>query len=186
MIVIDPGHGMGNKQLGIFDPGIVNAMGAREADWTLTYAKELAAALSARGCLTQLTRSDNTLQCSLGARVAAARRLQARLLVSVHFNGDAIPGDSPRDGKVKGFEALYRTPSSKRFADLAVGAASYLVQTRPTKLRPDLAVLAYDPSILLELGFLDDPDDFKLIASETFRTKLCGDLAFTLAEAVKP
>ena len=185
MVVIDPGHGMGNRQLGVFDPGIVNAMGAQEAEWALIYARELAAAFAARGCLTQLTRSDNVQQCSLGARVAAARRLQAGLLVSVHFNGDAVPGDSPKDGKLKGFEALYRTPSSQRFAALAAEAASNLVQVRPTKFRPDLAVLAYDPSILLEIGFLDDPDDFALIQIEAFRKQLCAELAFTLAEALK-
>jgi len=188
-ILVDAGHGFGNKKPGVFDPGIVNASGEREADWNLRYARSIALNLTDMGLEAYLTRENNTVPCSLAWRVRTAMRMQAALLLSIHFNGDAVPGDSAPDGKVKGFMVLWNTPASERFAKVVLenvetGGSHHLPKIKKCGAglvrRSDLRVLRYDPSILLEVGFLDDPEDFALIRNADWQQNAC----LAVAEAI--
>jgi len=182
-ILVDAGHGMGNRKPGVFDPGITSASGEREADWTLRYGKNLALNLTDTGLEAYLTRENNTVPCSLAWRVRTAMRMQATLLLSVHFNGDAVPGDSAPDGKVKGDIVLWHTPASERFAKAILehtGARGIKKCGAGLVRRSDLRVLRYDPSVLIEFGFLDDPEDFALIRNADWQQNAC----LAVAEAV--
>jgi N-acetylmuramoyl-L-alanine amidase len=175
---------MGNRKPGVFDSGIVNAStGEREADWNLKYARSIALNLSDMGAEAYLTRENNTVPCSLAWRVRTAMRMSAALLLSVHFNGDAVPGDSAPDGKVKGDMVLWHTPASERFARAIfehMGAHTIKKCGAGLVRRSDLCVLRYDPSILIQFGFLDDPEDFALLRNADWQASVC----LAVAEAV--
>lgn len=81
MIVIDPGHG-GR------DPGAINKMnGDREKDLTLSAARSLREALSARGFAVALTR-DSDVFLPLPERIRIARDRKADLFISLHVDSD--------------------------------------------------------------------------------------------------
>jgi N-acetylmuramoyl-L-alanine amidase len=174
---------MGNRKPGVFDCGAVGVNGEKEADWTLRYGRSIALNLTDMGAEAYLTRENNTVPCSLAWRVRTAMRMQAALLLSVHFNADAIPGISAPDGKVKGFMVLWNTPSSEPFAKAVLErAAMDRIKKCGAGLvrRSDLCVLRYDPSVLIEFGFLDDPEDFALIRNADWQASVC----LAVAEAV--
>ncbi len=186
LIVIDPGHGMGNKKPGVFDPGIVGVKNTREAELALEYAKCLQLKLLGQGTETLLTRLGNDDPCPLDLRVKLAKTHKADLLVSIHFNGDAVEGNSAPDNKVKGCEVLYRsavgTPAAERsiyFARAVAEAMGENIRLRPKPVvdRQDLYVLRYSPSILIEVGFLDDPEDAELLLSRQWMNLAMGCVA---------
>ena len=179
-IVVDPGHGMGNRKFGVFDPGIVGVNASREADWNLRYAGSMATALRERNQKCFLTRKDNLSNCHLRDRVNTANALKADLLLSIHFNGDAIPGVDVADKKVKGFEAIYGTARSAPIAHAITGAVSYFHPTRVVTARSNLYVLRFNPSVLIEVGFLDDPDDYAIITRADWMRQFCKDVAFAI------
>jgi N-acetylmuramoyl-L-alanine amidase len=149
----------------------------------LKYGRNLALDLTDMGLQAYLTRENNTVPCSLAWRVRTAMRMQAALLLSIHFNGDAVPGDSAPDGKVKGFMVLWNTPSSEPFAKAVLerAAMGHIKKCGAGLVRrSDLCVLRYDPSILVQIGFLDDPEDFALVRNADWQANTC----FAVAEAV--
>jgi len=190
MILVDPGHGQSNKSPGVYDPGIVGVNATQEAALALAYARCLLGKFAALDVPCTLTRSTDAEPCPLLGRLRRARELNAELLISIHFNGDANPGNSPSDGKTKGCEVLHRlTPTNLasvkglRVAQAAAAAmAKHIAMRKPPVVdRQNLAILNYHPSILLEIGFLDDPEDFKLLSDPAWM-----DAAMTsLAAAIK-
>ena len=190
LVVVDPGHGLSNRTPGVFDPGIVGVNGTREADLTLNYAFCLEEKLGALGIGTALTRRSNVEPCPLLRRTRVAREQSASLLLSIHFNGDAEAGNSPADGKVKGCEVLYRSlvndNESERIARGVAFAMSKHIKLRGTGTvdRQNLAVLHYQPSILIEVGFLDDPEDAALLLSDAFMAAAMESVAAAVAQAI--
>jgi hypothetical protein len=83
VVVIDPGHG-GNARVGNSSPhGVRGPGGTLEKDVTLRLAERVARHLGGRAVL---TRTGDT-NVSLGARTEMARRLGARVFVSLHASG---------------------------------------------------------------------------------------------------
>lgn len=187
LIVLDPGHGMSNRKAGVYDPGAVNAKGAAEAYWALYYAALLGSELAKLGCTVLMTRQSDKDDCPLMMRPKLARDSGADLLVSLHLNADAAPGDARKDGRVKGYEVLWRTAASKRVAEALsadLGAAKK-VKFRSPQERGDLGVLSYSPSVLVELGFIDDPDDFELISNPAWAESTCRFIAQSIVEELR-
>jgi N-acetylmuramoyl-L-alanine amidase len=84
-IVIDPGHG--GKEVGAIGPN-----GLQEKEATLTVARKLAAALTAKlNARVILTREDDTV-VSLDQRTAIANQYKADLFLSVHMNAAMVKG----------------------------------------------------------------------------------------------
>ena len=182
-VLVDCGHGMGNRKPGVFDCGAVGVNGEKEADWTLRYGRSIALNLTDMGVEAYLSRENNTVPCSLAWRVRTAMRMQAALLLSIHFNADATPGVSAPDGKVKGDIVLWHTPASERFAKAILehmGTHGIKKCGAGLVRRSDLCVLRYAPSVLIEFGFLDDPEDFALIRNADWQQNAC----LAVAEAV--
>lgn len=189
LVLLDPGHGMGNKAPGVYDPGIVGVAGTKEAELALDYALTLAQKIhdvSAGGVRVGLTRKDQATPCSLGDRVRNAKRQQADLLLSLHFNGDGQEGNSAADGKTKGCEVIYRRMPGDVAADRSLVLANRcaMVLGQHIKLRnpavfarDNLYVLRYQPSILVEFGFLDDLEDAALLLDRDWQSKALGSLA---------
>ena len=179
-ICIDAGHGMGNKTPGVFDPGAVGAK-YREADMALGYAILLKAALDELRVPTFLTRVDNTRPCPVGQRAADATAAGCTALVSIHMNA--------YNGRATGCEVLYR--DVKKDLPLARALQAELVRMTGLKdrgviARKDLAVLKFaaGPAVLIELGFIDNPQDRSLLLMDNVRLAVVIALAKTLRDVL--
>ncbi len=191
LIVIDAGHGRGNRKPGVFDPGAVRRNGsgavvAREADLALAYAVALDEALRShglpagrQGLRTALTRADNETSVSLQQRLELARQRRAGLLVSLHLNA-APPGAKKR---ARGHEVLYRSEASRSFAEaIRAGLLSHIPPHGAGLVRRSgLALLHYDPSVLIEIGFLDSDEDFALLSSDLWKVQAMEAVAEAIA-----
>lgn len=187
-IVIDPGHG-GD------DPGANNDhLGVNEKDNTLDLAKRLKQRLEPFGYKVTLTR-DSDRFISLSERPAIANRHNADLFISIHFNAFGTPS-------VSGLETFTMTPvgdPSSNSSRITAGArksypgngentwstlAGYYIHTSLTsKLGPvtdrglkraRFIVLreAECPAVLIEGGFVTNPDEARKIKSPEYRQKM--------------
>lgn len=175
-VCIDPGHGMSNKQKGIYDPGAVhveNGVLYEEADINLKFSLALKNALQSRGIDTFLTRDDKFDHTPVGSRAAMGKQAGCGLLVSIHVNDFD-------DDSANGVEVLYANASSKKLAqDIQAGLVkSTGMKDRKIKQRTDLAVLKFDgKAVLVELGFIaNDFDRNKLLNAQT-RDAIIGAMA---------
>ncbi|SEU23316.1 N-acetylmuramoyl-L-alanine amidase [Variovorax sp. OV084] len=166
-ICIDPGHGMSNRQPGIFDPGAThfeNGFEFEEAAIVLRYGLALKDVFRARQVDVFMTRDDASDHTPVGRRASMAKSAGCDILVSLHMN------DFDDDG-ANGFEVLYGQSSSEPFA--AAMQATLLpvidLRDRKIKIRSDLAVLKFaGPAVLIELGFIaNDKDRNKILAADT-------------------
>lgn len=107
-IVVDAGHG-GR------DSGAIGRRGAREKDYNLLAARELAALLKEEGAFeVTLTRDDDSF-LALDERSGKANALESDLFISLHCNASASPSEH-------GFEIYFLSekatdPESQRVAD---------------------------------------------------------------------
>jgi N-acetylmuramoyl-L-alanine amidase len=199
VIVIDPGHGGHN----VGTQSILD--GRHEKEFTLDLALRLKPLLEAEGWKVFLTRTEDT-DVSLTERVAFAQEHQADLFISLHFNSGAP------DTAQAGLETYCMTPTgepstvTRNFADpwdeslpnnafdpenlqLAVRIHSALLrgtsmQDRGVRRARFIGVLRGQsrPAILIEAGYLSNPDEATRIENEAYRQKL----AEVLAAALKP
>jgi N-acetylmuramoyl-L-alanine amidase len=197
VIVIDAGHG-GE------DSGTKSVLGnASEKDFTLDWARRLAAILSRDGWNAILTRTNDT-ELSLSSRVLLADTHQADLFISLHFNSAA-----PNEAEA-GLETYCLTPTGVRstvtrgYEDeptlafpnnafdaqnlyLAARVHRELLQVngrldRGVRRARFLTVLRGQqrPAILIEGGYLSNPREARLIAEPSYRQKLAEAVAKTL------
>ncbi|EPY6471938.1 N-acetylmuramoyl-L-alanine amidase [Clostridium sporogenes] len=172
-IVIDAGHGG-------YDSGAVGPNGIKEKDVTLKVALKLGKILEDNGIRVIYTRtSDNVSWPSnesqdLEARVAISNSNNTDLYVSIHansFNGAAHGTETYYyDGSVKGKEAAEAVQkeliNSIGLYDRGVKTAGYYV------LRNTIS-----PSILVELGFIDNRNEEILLNSDWFQQKCAEAIA---------
>jgi len=197
IVVLDPGHG-GE------DPGTKSVIGNHfEKDYTLDWARRLRPLLETQGWKVYLTRT-NDVRLSLNDRVDFADRVGAILFISLHFNS-AFP-----NLKQSGLETYCLTPSGmpsnliRNFPDdskevfpnnafdlqnveLAMRLHRSVLET--TK-RPDRGVRRarfmgvlrghQRPAVLIEGGYLSNPQEARLIADPAFRQKLAESVANAL------
>lgn len=171
-ILLDPGHG--GDEL-----GSLGSTGYPEKDVNLVVSQLLAQNLRNRGAEVYLTREDDTF-VSLGDRQKIIDKLKPTLAFSIHYN--ALP-DGGNAEKTQGVSAFWYHPQAH---DLAVFMHNYLVE----KLnRPSYGIFWNNlaltrphstPSVLLELGFMINPDEFEWITNPQAQQKL----AVTLAEGI--
>jgi N-acetylmuramoyl-L-alanine amidase len=177
-VAIDPGHGMSNRQMGVYDPGgehLEAGVSFHEAEIALRYAHSLRDALRSRGSAVFLTREDARDHAPVARRAANAKSAGAELLISLHVN-------SVEDDRANGLEVLYRSDAS---LPLARGLQRALVavtkfRDRGVKRRDDLAVLRFGgPAVLIELGFLGHDGDRETLIDPARRHAICEAIAET-------
>lgn len=173
-VAIDPGHGMGNRTRGVFDPGAQEG-DLREADVALSWGLELRAALEAVKVPTWMTREDNSSECPLETRASRAMLAGCTHFVAVHVN-DA---DDPA---ANGLEVCYNDDADlARVALAAVGASMKDMRSRGAKQRTDLRVLKFDGrAVLVEVGFIGSAKDRAVFLDAGVRRSACGALAWAL------
>ncbi len=174
-IFVDPGHGG-------TDPG-ASGNGLKEKDLTLAISKRIESQLKGyEGVQVKLSRtSDQTL--SLKQRTDAANAWGADYLISVHINAGGGKGyeDFIFNGKVNNktidFQAVIHSEITKMIPEFL----------NRGKKRNNLHMVRESnmPSILTESGFIDSPDDSKLLKSADFLDRVALGHVNGIAKAFK-
>jgi N-acetylmuramoyl-L-alanine amidase len=180
-VCIDPGHGMSNRQAGIFDPGATHTEAGvlyREADIALRYGIALRDAFRARGVDVFMTRDDASDPTPVGQRASMAKNAGCDLFISLHLNDFD-------DDSANGREVLYRDTQDKALAQKLQDAlvAATKMRDRKVKQRTDLAVLKFTGlAVLIELGFIaNDSDRAKLLNAQVRDTIVRAIATTTIA-----
>ncbi|HHT47418.1 MAG TPA: SH3 domain-containing protein [Firmicutes bacterium] len=161
-LVIDPGHGGS-------DAGATGITGLKEKDVNLTVSLYLAELLRSRGFNVVLTR-NNDIGLSLSERVAIAERAEADLFISIHANAHLT------NIFASGTETYYyqnksTSPQSFYLASLIQRETTRLLKlpNRGVKTKPFHVIKETSmPSALLELAFLSNAVDEKMLKSSDF------------------
>ncbi len=197
-VVIDPGHGGQNTGTrSVVDQTF-------EKDWTLDWALRLAPLLAASGWRVVLTRT-NDADTSLADRVLVAEAAKADVFVSLHFNSGFPNTD------LTGVETFCLTPVglpstltrdyeddvTKEFPNNAYDSQNLRYAFRLHRAVLDatgatdrgvrrarfMGVLRGQgrPAVLLEAGYLSNPEEARLIATSEYRERLAQAVARALA-----
>lgn len=173
-IVLDPGHG--GKESGASGP-----TGYLEKDVNLVVSKLLRDELVKEGATVVMTREDDR-ELSLAERQAIISQEEPAIAISIHHN--SLPDDGDAE-KTKGFAAFWYQPQAHNLAMFLqnyvvkkLGRPSYgvfwdnLALTRPTAA----------PSVLLELGFMSNPDEFEQMVNPEEQKKIANAIAQGITE----
>jgi N-acetylmuramoyl-L-alanine amidase len=209
VIVLDPGHGGS-------DPG-ARAAGTRwsEKDLTLDWALRLSAVLVANGWQVFLTRTNDS-SLALSNRVAFADAHRANFFISLHFN-------SSTQGREHGLETYCLTPAGMQ-SSITRGEDDLLASFPNNAFDAQNLALAYRvhsallhattghdrgvrrarfpgvlrnqsrPAILVEGGYISNPEEAAHIINPVYRQKLaeaivralCDDLPALAVSETKP
>ncbi|MCD8198868.1 MAG: N-acetylmuramoyl-L-alanine amidase [Phascolarctobacterium sp.] len=180
IITIDPGHGG-------TDPGAIGSSGTREKDITLQISKKIEEQLKKRGAKVFMTRTTDVDVCGprasdkdeLQARVNVAEKHGSDIFISVHINASA-------NRRLGGFTSYYfpKSANDQRLSralqkkltsnfgvdDLGIREANFYVVKRCSM-----------PATLLELCFISNPKEEKLMKGAWFQNKA----AQLIAEAIE-
>ncbi|ACK67048.1 cell wall hydrolase/autolysin [Rippkaea orientalis PCC 8801] len=168
-ILLDPGHG--GQESGAKGPN-----GYPEKSVNLSVSQLLKQELVKRGATVYMTRETDK-DVSLQERVNLINKLQPTLSLSIHYNALPDGGDAMN---TDGIGMFWYHPQAQ---DLSVFLHDYLTE----KLnRPSYGVFWNNlaltrphstPSILLELGFMINPNEFEWIINDQEQQKLAKTLA---------
>jgi N-acetylmuramoyl-L-alanine amidase len=171
--VVDPGHGTRYPDGSALNVGAVGPDGVREQDVTLEVGEDLATLLRAAGATVVLTRSHahpfrvaTDKRLDNRARAALANRLHATAFLAIHADSSLSPA-------AHGTSVFWLKPNSAAFARalraqlLALGLGESAFYAR------DLAVTneAVVPAALVELGFVSNPREERLLATPAFQAR---------------
>ena len=191
-IFLDPGHGGS-------DPGAISG-GVREKDLTLSVYNKVSSKLASLG-YTVLTSRNVDKDVDLVDRADQANKANADMLLSIHFNAGGR-------GIARGIETYYyqatadrvpkinkenhnnpeRLERSRKLANK--GQQNLLYQTgandRGVK-RASFTVLRETsiPSILVELGFIDNPEERNKIKTNEYQERLANGIVDGIVEYYK-
>lgn len=171
-ILLDPGHG-GNES------GSVGPTGYPEKSVNLVVSKKIQQQLEAKGAKVNLTRTED-VDVSLGRRQEIIREQKPTLALSVHYNALPDAGDAENTAGIGMFWYNAQSHDLAQFLhdELTrnLGRESYgvfwnnLALTRPTEA----------PAVLLELGFMINPDEFEWITNPQAQDELAAAIANAL------
>ena len=173
-ILLDPGHGGEEK-------GAKGPTGYPEKDVNLLISKLVETELSKLGATVYLTREKDQ-DVSLEDRMKMIDRLKPDLALSIHYNALPDSGDAENTQGISTF--WYNTQAHAP----AMFLHNYLVQELD---RPDAGTFWNNlaltrphtaPSILLELGFMINPQEFEWITDEQEQENLAKTLAAGIEE----
>jgi N-acetylmuramoyl-L-alanine amidase len=198
VVAIDAGHQMhGDNSLEPIGPGSstrkakvaggasgVNAPHVPEYQLTLLVSKKVRDILQSKGITVVMIRETNDVNISNSRRAQIANEAHAALLVRVHFNAGAQ--------SARGILTLYGAgnqwvdpyaAASKRAAQLigtnAAAATGTSARYRGDEPHSDMTGLnwATVPSMIIEGGFLSNPEDNRLIVSDAYQNQLAQGIA---------
>jgi len=167
-ITIDPGHGGS-------DPGAIGLRGNKEKTSTLLISNYLKQYLSAEGAIVSMTRTTDvdvygkfaSAKNELQARVDVSTRNRADAFVSIHHNANnnrSIGGIATYYYPKSGYDYKLGNAIQKKIA-----AASKMRNMGTQQANFYVIKRSYIPAVLLEVGFLSNPNEEQKIASTWFQ-----------------
>ncbi len=186
-VVLDPGHGGS-------DPGSKSIYG-HEKDFNLKLANLLKRDLERRGFRVRMTRSGDTFP-TLRDRVEFTNRIPDAIFISLHFNafnnttakGIETYALSPKGSgthNARGIKENTLTGNARDSENIALATAIHASLLKKTKAedrgikRDRFTVLAgiNKPAVLVEGGFLSNPEEARRIASPSYLARLSTGIA---------
>ncbi|QNU67486.1 N-acetylmuramoyl-L-alanine amidase [Ruminiclostridium herbifermentans] len=170
-VIIDAGHGG-------WEPGAINGS-IQEKDITLAIALQVEKILKEKNISYLMIRNDDTF-VSLEDRIKIANEKACKLFVSIHNNSFSDPSQ-------RGVLTTYN-PYSETGEDIARIMQSQIgdlcERNRDLMPRPNLYVLRYTnmPSILLEIGFISNKEDSKLLTTASFQKKCANQIVLGIED----
>lgn len=180
-VILDAGHGLP-------DGGAVGACGSVEADINLKIVQMLAEVLEAKGIDVVMTRQTKqglradadgswSKREDMRLRLDIIRKADADLFVSVHMNHFSDPS-------VHGLRLFYAAnhPEAKQTAERMQQKMSELTGARVNAIRAadkSLFLMKAPPvaAILVECGFISNPEEEKRLLREEYKAKLAWAMA---------
>lgn len=156
-IVVDPGHG-GN------DSGASGARGTDEKGITLQTSELLKSKLLSAGANVVMTR-DSDVYVDLRKRISIGHQIAADAFISVHYDST----DSP---SINGFTTYYMHNYQKGLAQSVHKALGEKLSLRDRGAQPGNYLVLREnrqQAILIELGFLSNPSEERLVNTDQFR-----------------
>ena len=173
-VAIDPGHGMGNNEANVFDPGAIAKKDGQtfaEADIVLRYGHTLRGVFESNGIGVFMTRTSSADSASVKKRASRAVAAGCTHFISLHLNSFKKP-------QANGVEVQYRDDAKDK--PLAGRLQKKLLQVtgfndHGNDQRLDLAVLKFSagPAVLIEIGFITNDADRTFILSSANRDAIC-------------
>ncbi len=170
VIVIDAGHGGP-------DPGKPGKYGKDEDELNLEIAQKLRELIEESGGIVVMTREDDTLSDSslskdLKNRVVKANEVIADVLISIHLN-------SFSQSKYKGAQVFYQNNSEegKLLAELIQQELRNTLDPNNDRMAKSsnsyyLLRNAKMPAVIVECGFMSNPEEEKLLNDENYQYKI--------------
>lgn len=190
-VVVDAGHGEP-------DGGAVGVNGTIEKDINLQIALKLQEVLESRGVRVIMTREDDNSICDKSAKTLHEKKVSdmhnrleiintsgADLFVSIHMNSFSDPSSG-------GLHVFYSRnhPEAEETASLIQDAMSELTgaKTHAVKAASDTLYLMKNtvpPAILIECGFISNPEEERLLNDEKYQSKIAFSIANAMIKAKK-
>ncbi len=183
LFVVDPGHGTRTIDGRPLNVGAVGRHGLAETLVTLAVGEDLARLLRQAGAHVVLTRSytrpwrtGRVVRLDNRARAALANRLHATAFVAIH-------ADASRNRKAHGTSVFWLRSNSLRLAYAMRAHLRALDLGESQFRRRNLAVTseARVPAVLIELGFISNPFQERLLATPAFQQRAARVLYAALA-----
>ena len=183
-IVIDAGHGA-------MDSGTIGADQTLEKDLTLKYAKELGKQIQAinPNFKVYYTRTDDTLDWvkddsqqfevdDLNGRTQFANDIRPEFFISLHFNALSDPSVYGYSGYIQSddtiMQEIYRSIEKNLSKNKYSKSLSF--HTEEEKIL-QLVEWVESHTMLLEVGFISNPDELAQLKTNETRTMICKSIA---------
>lgn len=160
IIVLDPGHGMGNRVKGLMDWGM-NYKSFNEAEIVLEKVKNIKKMLDSTKYKVILTRQDNKTPCSIESRPKLANENNADIFLSLHTN------DYHGWKSINGSEIYWKERKDKELAKLAAKNLEEIALIHNRRVIQEEYLMLKNvkcPAILIEMGYpLNEHDKEKIM-----------------------
>lgn len=170
VVTVDPGHGGS-------DPGCGEER-ALEKDIVMPISLKLRDMLEEAGVTVIMTRQEDE-HISLHDRSEVANIAQSNLFVSIHCNS--------YEGAARGMDVYYhKSESAKELAQTVLDRAAELgIRTREVQKNNYQVLWDTDmPAVLVETGFVTDPEEYALLQQEEYQEKIAQAVALAVLDAL--
>ena len=171
VVTVDPGHGGA-------DPGC-GEEGALEKDIVLPISLHLKERLEEAGVTVVMTRlTDENLDLDVRAQIA--NQTGSDLFVSIHCNSF--------EGEARGMDCYYhKNEAAKQLAQAILDKAAGLgIVTRQVQKNNYQVLWDTDmPAVLVETGFVTDPQEYSLLQNENYQRTVAQAIAAAVLDALR-
>ncbi|HEY8803822.1 MAG TPA: N-acetylmuramoyl-L-alanine amidase [Clostridium sp.] len=204
VVVIDPGHASissavkepespGSSIMKVKEPGGAQGINSRTPEYVvnMAVAVKLRSLLQAKGYTVVMTKTQNSLMLGNIARAEVGNKAKADLVIRIHAdsnNNSSAEGASmlvPAD--TKNTDAIYT--ASKKYGQIVFSSLVNGVgmNNRGVVERDDMTGFNWSkvPVILVEMGFLSNVNEDRLLNTDAYRDKIAKGLADGIDNALK-